>query len=232
MNSALTVKDWRQLNTDPLKPNDWCVCCFAIGVPRDSGSRQRLFAYTAFIESVFVMEVRCVLWGGVNRIFVMWTHVYAYNSRSVTWEARVRFQAGPRENFGDTLRHVFSPSTWVFPRQYHSTNAPYSCSSTRCCYRDTKQCSFGSRRVLDRKLLSFVHSLKGLKLICYFTVSLWHIHEQRQPVNVVRWNGCRIGYCVTRIVLHYGVYPKCLDKLQEWILHTKQVLRFYIRGNT
>jgi hypothetical protein len=34
------------------------------------------------------------------------------------------------------MRINFPPSTSVFPCQYHSTNAPYSSSSTRCSYKD------------------------------------------------------------------------------------------------
>jgi hypothetical protein len=42
----------------------------------------------------------------------------------------------------------FSPSTSVSFRQYHSTNAPYSSSSTRFSYRRTSDRSLGKFNVI------------------------------------------------------------------------------------
>jgi hypothetical protein len=59
----------------------------------------------------------------------------------------------------------FSPSNSVFPCQYHSTNTPYSSSSTCCSYQKDKRAklenfenamAFGNRGAVDRKHLIFV----------------------------------------------------------------------------
>jgi hypothetical protein len=65
--------------------------------------------------------------------------------RSVTAEAHVRSQASPSEIFGGQSGNGtgFSPSTSTFPRQYHSTIAPYSSSSARYSCNKDKLAKFG-----------------------------------------------------------------------------------------
>jgi hypothetical protein len=65
----------------------------------------------------------------------------AVSRRLLTAEARVRSQVIPCEICrGRSVTGTgFSPSTSVFPCKYHSTNAPYSSSSTHCsCQKDKR----------------------------------------------------------------------------------------------
>jgi hypothetical protein len=70
----------------------------------------------------------------------------AVSRRPVTAEARVRFQVSIREVCGGQsgTGTGFSPSTWIFPFQYHSTNGPYSSSCTGCCYQKDKRATPGN----------------------------------------------------------------------------------------
>jgi hypothetical protein len=60
--------------------------------------------------------------------------------RLLTAEAPVRSHVRPRQIHGGQsgTGTGFSPSTSVFPCQYHSINAPHSSSSTRCYYHKYK----------------------------------------------------------------------------------------------
>ena len=76
----------------------------------------------------------------------------------LTAEVQVRSKFCPREICGrqSDTGTAFSPRTSVFPCQFHSTNAPYSSSSTRCSYQKDKwtkseKRSFVIWRALDRK---------------------------------------------------------------------------------
>jgi hypothetical protein len=65
----------------------------------------------------------------------------------------------------------------AFLYQYHPTNAPYSFLITCCCYQKTnvrtlgttrKQCFFGNRGALDRKIFSVFQSSESFALAsCY-----------------------------------------------------------------
>lgn len=61
----------------------------------------------------------------------------AVSRRTVTAEAYVRFQFSPCEIRGGQsgTRTRYSPSTSVFLRQYHTTNASCSSSSACCPYQ-------------------------------------------------------------------------------------------------
>jgi hypothetical protein len=80
--------------------------------------------------------------------------------RPLTVEVRIRPQVRACEiSDGQSGTGTgFAPITSVFPCQYHSTNSPYSFSSTCCSYQDEawepfeRQCSFANRGALERKL--------------------------------------------------------------------------------
>jgi len=102
----------------------------------------------------------------------------AFSRRLLTAEARVRYQVSRREIcVGQCGTGTgFSQNTSVFSCQYHSTNAPYSSSSTRCYYRTDKwaklgifqkQCSYGSRAAVDRKVFSLFLVFEGLTSMFY-----------------------------------------------------------------
>ena len=61
-------------------------------------------------------------------------------------EAQVRSKVSPCEICGgqSVTGRCFSPSASVFPCQYHSTNAPYSVSSTCCFYQKDKRAKPGN----------------------------------------------------------------------------------------
>ena len=61
----------------------------------------------------------------------------AVSHRPLTAQVRVRSQLIPGENSGTETG--FSPSTSALPCQYHSTNATYLSSSTRCSYQKDKR---------------------------------------------------------------------------------------------
>jgi len=63
-----------------------------------------------------------------------------FRRRPVTTEASVRSQVSPCEICDGQIDNGtgFSSRTSLFPCQYHSTSAPYSSSSTRCCYQKDK----------------------------------------------------------------------------------------------
>jgi hypothetical protein len=62
-------------------------------------------------------------------------------------EARARSQANPCNIYVEqnSTVTVLSPSTLVLPCQYHSTNAPYSSSSTSCAHHKDKWAKPGKR---------------------------------------------------------------------------------------
>jgi hypothetical protein len=64
----------------------------------------------------------------------------AVSRRPVTTEAPVRSQVSPYGICGGRIGTGtgFSSSTLVFPYQYHSTSAPYLCSSPCCLYQDKR----------------------------------------------------------------------------------------------
>jgi hypothetical protein len=66
---------------------------------------------------------------------------HAISCRLPTAEAWVRSWAGLCEvcDWQIGIGAGFSPSTSVLPCQHHSTNAPYSFSSTGCSYQKDKQ---------------------------------------------------------------------------------------------
>ena len=87
------------------------------------------------------------------------------NGRVVTAEARIQSQASPCNIYGGQsgTGTGFSPTTSVFPCQYHSTSTPYTYSSARSFLTQgqtgeswepsNKLCSFGNRGALDRQVL-------------------------------------------------------------------------------
>jgi hypothetical protein len=85
----------------------------------------------------FVMETRCV-YCELGTVSLNTGHT---NLTFEIVEARVRSQANASAISGGQSGTVtgFSPSISVFPCRYHSTNAPYSSSSTRCCYQKDKR---------------------------------------------------------------------------------------------
>jgi hypothetical protein len=87
-------------------------------------------------------------------------------------EARVRSQFSSCEICGGQsgTETGFSPSTSIFPCQYHSKSVPYSSSSTCYCFQKNKrakpgnkQCSFGNRRV-EQKITFTFSPLRRVKL--------------------------------------------------------------------
>ena len=60
---------------------------------------------------------------------------------SLSTGARVQTKVSSCENFGgqNATWRVFFPNVCVFPCQYHSTNAPFSSSSTCCSYHKDKR---------------------------------------------------------------------------------------------
>jgi hypothetical protein len=65
----------------------------------------------------------------------------AVSCRPLTAEAGVRSQVGPCDICGrqSGTGTDSSPSTSVFPWQYHYTNSPYSSPSTYSCYQKEKR---------------------------------------------------------------------------------------------
>ena len=105
---------------------------------------------------VFISQIfECLLWG--RDWIYMYLSKWHAGRRPFTVTVRVWSKAsGGRRGTGKG----FSPSTSVFPCQYHSTNAPDSSSSTRCSYQKDKwtkpgnlpkkkQRSFGNREAFD-----------------------------------------------------------------------------------
>jgi hypothetical protein len=79
----------------------------------------------------------------------------AVNRRPLTSEAQVRYQVSVCEICGEQsgTRIGFSPSISVFfPCQYHSTNAPYSSSSTCCSYQKGKD---GKHENLPKSIVKY-----------------------------------------------------------------------------
>ena len=83
---------------------------------------------------VFIIKMQCVY------CRVRTGYLNVIHGKVVPPVAPVRSQVSQYENGGAPSSDVtgFSPSTSVFPCQYHSTDAPYSSSYTRCTYRKDK----------------------------------------------------------------------------------------------
>jgi len=91
------------------------------------------------IKVWYIISINVIILSGPAMLHVV-------GSRSVTMENRVRSRVSPfgiRGELSDILTG-FSPSTSVFPCQYHSTNARYWSLSSCCFYHKNKHAKFGN----------------------------------------------------------------------------------------
>ena len=121
---------------------------YAFPVHNHSSSSDYHFKQAAVFSIVFLVDTGSVYRVvGTALLYTIETNVSPQVSRRpVTAGARVRSHVRPCEICGaqsDTGTGL-SPSTSVFPCQYHSTNAPYSSSSTCCSYQKDKQKKSGN----------------------------------------------------------------------------------------
>ena len=116
-----------------------CVLC-------GSENKQRLFPYTALTDRFFITETESV-YCAVRTGSIYIIHI-TISLQGPCYGSGAHFPTSQSSGLGPvscqsmwdlwwtevTLGQIFGRIKKVFPRQYHSTNAPYSSSSTCCSY--------------------------------------------------------------------------------------------------
>jgi hypothetical protein len=112
--------------------------CFICCISYDAHNKQLLLSCTTVIGLPTVSHY--VLCEVITEVRIM---PQLANRWPLSEEARVRSQVNLCVVCGGQsgTRPGFPPNTFVFPRLYHSANAPYSFSLTRCSYQDKRAVS-------------------------------------------------------------------------------------------